>query len=154
MTARTAGYAILIALTGGLVAGCANNGDLSTAAITAENTAAAAPKVDPMCVTLAHQIETLRQDGAVEKLEKASTGKGAQVKVKRELLAKQAELNKANADYQTRCTPQLLRSQQSAQAVPQGAAAQAAPIAAAPSSATVKTQLQQQTSDAAVKQTQ
>jgi hypothetical protein len=61
------------------------------------------PKVDPACVTLASQIDTLRKDGAADRVAEASKGKGATVTVKRESLAKVAELNKANAEFQAKC---------------------------------------------------
>lgn len=73
-------------------------------------TAAATPRVsriDPACVTLAGQIETLRKDGSIERLEKVAAGKGDSVQVKRASVAKQAELNKANAEFQTKCGPRL-----------------------------------------------
>lgn len=120
-----------------LAAGCANDGStaLSTASV-APDKVAAAPRVDPACVTLASQIDTLRKEGAVERLEKAAAGKTASVQVKRTSLAKQAELNKANADFQTKCGPQMPKAQ-TAQAAPAaalaaapGAAAQVAPVAA------------------------
>lgn len=134
MKSRTIGMAAL-ALTGVLAGGCAQNGSpLQTASVAPDKMAATAqPKVDPACASLASQIDTLRKEGAVERLEKAATGKTASVQVKRASLVKQAELNKANADFQTRCGPQLLRPQ-SAQAAP--AAAQVAPIATAASATT------------------
>lgn len=61
------------------------------------------PKVDPACVSLASQIDALRREGVAERVEAASKGKGATVAVKRESLAKVAELNKANAAFQARC---------------------------------------------------
>lgn len=63
--------------------------------------------MDPTCVALANQIDILRKEGNIEKLEQAATGKGASVKVKREALAKQAELNRVNADFQGRCGPKM-----------------------------------------------
>lgn len=116
-----------------LVAGCANDGGtaLSTASVAPEKVALA-PRVDPACVTLASHIDTLHKEGTVDRLEKAAAGKTASVQVKRTALAKQAELNKANADYQAKCGPQLPAAQ-TAQAAP--ASAQVAPIAAAATSA-------------------
>jgi hypothetical protein len=61
------------------------------------------PKVDPACVTLASQIDTLRKDGVAERLEQAAKGKGETVSVKRASLTKIAELNKANAEFQAKC---------------------------------------------------
>ncbi len=108
--------------------GCSNNAGptLATASVAPEKVAA--QKVDPACVSLASQIDTLRNEGAVERLEKASTGKTARVQVKRASLVKQAELNKANADFQMKCGPQIPKAQ-TAQATP-APAAQVAPIAA------------------------
>ena len=68
---------------------------------------ATALKTDPMCVSLANQISTLKGDGTIDRLEKAAAGKSAKVQVKREALQKQAELNKANADFQVRCGPTI-----------------------------------------------
>jgi hypothetical protein len=104
----------------------------ASVAPTAEQTAAATPqrtsRIDPACVTLAGQIDTLRKEGTIERLEKVATGKGDNVQVKRTALAKQTELNKANAEFQTKCGPRI----------PQQAAAPASPtlpsaaVAAAP----------------------
>ena len=139
MTLRfTTSFAAAI-LAGALGAGCANDGNLSTAGISPEKAAMQqAAKVDPACVSLAGQIDSLRKEGAVERLEKASEGKGASVQVKRASLVKQAELNKANADFQMKCGPKIpaAQSAQTAPATPtataaNAAAAQVAPIAAA-----------------------
>lgn len=104
--------------------GCAVDGagnPLTTSAVIAPEKMAAA-KIDPACATLTSQIDTLRKEGAVERLEKAAEGKGQSVQVKRASLAKQAELNKANADFQAKCGPQMPKAQ-SAQAAPAAAAA-------------------------------
>lgn len=108
--------------------GCAQGANsLSTASVATGNdkVATAAGKVDPACVTLASQIETLRNEGTIDKLEKASSGKSANVQIKRAALAKQAELNKANADFQTRCGPSIPKAQTAA-ATPVPAAATSA----------------------------
>ena len=102
--------------------GCALDGagnPLTTSAVVAPEKTAAA-KIDPACATLTSQIETLRKEGAVERLEKAAEGKGQSVQVKRASLAKQAELNKANADFQAKCSTQMPKAQ-SAQAAPAAA---------------------------------
>jgi len=84
-----------------LVGACSSDGILggpqTTSAIPEK------PKVDPACVTLASQIDALRREGVAERVEKAAKGKGSTVAVKRESLAKVAELNKANASFQARC---------------------------------------------------
>jgi hypothetical protein len=142
---NTRSFATSLALTcAAFASGCADgNNFLQTASVAAPAAAkvAMAPKADPACVSLASQIDTLRKEGGVERLEKAATGKGANVQVKRATLAKQVELNKANADFQTKCGP-AIPVQQSAQAAPQAApaaaqtaAAQAATKAAAPAAA-------------------
>jgi hypothetical protein len=143
MTSRFATTYAAAAVAGLLGAGCANDGNLSTAGISPEKTAAQqAAKVDPACVTLASQIDTLRKEGAVERLEKAAEGKGSNVQVKRTSLAKQAELNKANADFQMKCGPKIpAQTAQAAPAAPAAtaAAAQVAPVAASNTQAATAT---------------
>ncbi|MEQ1717512.1 MAG: hypothetical protein ABL907_16305 [Hyphomicrobium sp.] len=119
MTLRTIGLAALTAAAGLLAAGCANDGTLQTAAISTTKQAdmRSASTVDPACVALSNQIEILRKDDKVGGLEKAATGKSASVKVKRDALAKQAELNRVNADFQTKCGPKMPAAQ-AAQAAP------------------------------------
>ena len=117
----------------GAACGCANSGlDLSTASVATDKSATAL-KTDPMCVSLANQISTLKGDGTIDRLEKAAAGKSAKVQVKREALQKQAELNKANADFQVRCGPTIPK-QVATQATP-AASVQAAnaPAASKPS---------------------
>lgn len=127
-----------------LAAGCSADGNtaLSTASVTPEKTTVAA-KVDPACVALSSQIDTLRNEGSVDRLAKAAEGKSSNVQVKRASLAKQAELNKAYADFQTRCGPKIPAAQ-TAQVAPQPAAhtaaAQAAPQAATTAAAAPKNQ--------------
>lgn len=95
-------------------------GNLSTASVNSD-AAAVAQKTDPVCVSLAGQITTLKSDGSIEKLEKAAAGKGSKVEIKRATLQKQAELNRANTDYQMRCgqqTPRQVAMQQAPAAAP------------------------------------
>jgi hypothetical protein len=89
-----------------------------------------ASRVDPACLALANQIDTLRKDGSIERLEKVAAGKGDNVQVKRASVAKQAELNKANAEFQTKCGPKLPQ-QAVAPAVPATPAVGPAPVTAA-----------------------
>lgn len=120
--------------------GCAVDGagnPLTTSAVLAPEKTAAA-KIDPACATLTSQIETLRKEGAVERLEKAAEGKGQSVQVKRASLAKQAELNKANADFQAKCGPQIPKAQ-SAQAAPAAATTPAAQKTASSASSAAPT---------------
>jgi hypothetical protein len=85
------------------VAGCADGstGVLSTASVTPTATA---PKTEAACAALNARINTLRQEGVAAQVEKASTGSGKSVSIKRESLAKMAELDKANAEFQAKCS--------------------------------------------------
>jgi hypothetical protein len=115
------------------LAGCASDGSgfLSTASI-AEQKSATAAKSDPACVTLAAQIETVRKEGAVDGLEKAAAGKTATVQVKRASLAKQAELNRLNTEFQAKCSSLKPTTAQAPTAAQQTASAAPKPEAAAP----------------------
>jgi hypothetical protein len=62
------------------------------------------PKIDPACASLQAKIDTLRRDGVTERVEKASVGKTPNVSVKRASLAQMAELDKANAEFQAKCS--------------------------------------------------
>jgi hypothetical protein len=114
--------------------GCSADGNtaLSTASVAADKTAQA-QKVDPACVALSSQIDSLRNEGAVERLEKAAAGKSSSVQVKRSSLATQAELNKAYADFQAKCGPKIPAAQTAQAATP--TAAQVAPVTAAANTA-------------------
>ncbi|MDX2201387.1 MAG: hypothetical protein NW223_01430 [Hyphomicrobiaceae bacterium] len=91
------------------LAGCAsdgNNGFFTTGALGTgtETTAAAAPpapKVDPQCVALISRIETLRKEGITEKIEKAAAKK---YKMTAADASKADQLNKANVEFQARCS--------------------------------------------------
>lgn len=76
-----------------LVSGCAQDGTMTTGSLNA------AP--DPACVTLATQIKTLQDQGVPEKVAKAAKKKH---KLNSSDLAKAAELNKANAAFQAKCS--------------------------------------------------
>ncbi|MCC7250884.1 hypothetical protein [Hyphomicrobium sp.] len=116
------------ALSALLLAGCSSSGGLfsgnplttqsiSTSPTGTATTTAAAPKIDPACYALAQRIETLRADGLTERLEKASVGKSSTVQVKRTSLAQAADLDKANAEFQARCSTLGPRTAQGAPAV-------------------------------------
>ena len=92
-----------------LVAGCSSDGgmlgsSLTTSSVDPAKAAAVVAKPDPACIALTAKIDALRKDGVTERVEKASTGKTTNVSVKRESLAKMSELDKANSDYQTKCS--------------------------------------------------
>jgi hypothetical protein len=99
---RAAAAAIL--LSGTLVAGCAGDGSdgfLTTGAIGGTEQVAEAPKVDPACIALTSRIEGLRREGIADKIEKASAKK---YKMTQADLSKADQLNKANAEFQQRCS--------------------------------------------------
>ncbi len=134
MTAlRHSAYLMTAILMSGLVAGCASDGGpITTNSLAPQETAAvAAPKPDPVCVQLTSQIDTLRKEGTVARLEAAASGKSASVPVLRTALKKQMELNKANADFQAKCAKVPSGTPQTAQAPAVPASAVVA--AAAPS---------------------
>jgi hypothetical protein len=87
-----------------IASGCANDGSLSglnTSSIDSGSTTTAS-KQDPACLTLAAQIEALNRDGTADKVSKAAAKK---YKLKTEDLAKADELNKANTEFQAKCSP-------------------------------------------------
>jgi hypothetical protein len=124
MRIRTfAGMALLAAAA--FAGGCANDGDflggsLTTASI--EPAAKAQPVVDPQCVALMSKIDTLRKEGTPERIEKVAAGKSKTAVVKRDALQRITELDKANAEFQSRCST-LTSSQRAAAAAPPGPAA-------------------------------
>lgn len=135
MFTSSRGTTALFVLAAALLAGCAGDGGPAigtTASITEP------AKVDPACVSLAAQIDQLSKEGTPDRLAQASSGKTATVPVKREALAKQAQLNKANADFRTRCSTITPKPQQQAAVTPAsgaGVGSAAAVVAAAPPAA-------------------
>lgn len=117
----------LAALTGA----CANGGDPFTTASVTEPKTTAVASADPTCLALSNQIANLRGEGSVERLEKAAEGKSTSVKVKRTALAKQAELNRVYAEFQSKCGPKLPQATT--------ASAPAQPVATQTASATAPT---------------
>lgn len=106
-----AGLLALTALTG-----CAENGGILTTQSNPEPPKKVA--FDPRCVTLTSQIEALRADGTVTRVENAADGKTRTVVIKRAALAKVAELNKAQAEYQRLCSKSGLPGATTATSVP------------------------------------
>jgi hypothetical protein len=99
-------HAIAIVLLSVAAAGCAQNGtlltgDLDTASIDQQAAAQPTAKANPLCLTLASQIEALNKDGIPEKVAKAAAKK---YRLKNSDLTKADELNKANAEFQTKCS--------------------------------------------------
>ncbi|HRK18214.1 MAG TPA: hypothetical protein PK970_04595 [Hyphomicrobiaceae bacterium] len=87
------------------LAGCAADGGfMETGSITpAAQPAVKTASIDPQCATLAQQIEQIKTEGTVGRLEKVAEGKSATAVVKRNALQQQAQLNKANAEYIAKC---------------------------------------------------
>jgi len=83
---------------------CANDTVFGGAALEPTAALPAKPAVDPACPVLASRIDALRRDGVAERVEAVSKGKGASVKVKRTSLAQMTELDKANAEFQAKCS--------------------------------------------------
>lgn len=117
------------------LAGCSSTGDLfgsggndvTTSSLSQQ---AQAPKVDPACNGLAQEIDGLRREGVAEKIEKAAAKK---YKMTQADLTKASRLNKANADYQDKCST-LPRTAAATPTAPSPAAQAVAPAvkAAAP----------------------
>lgn len=103
MTAHSA-HAIAFVLVSLVAGGCAENGTLLTGSLNPSVVDPAAQQVaqaNPVCVTLASQIEALNKDGVAEKVSKAAAKK---YKLKHADLAKVDELNKANTEFQAKCS--------------------------------------------------
>ena len=132
MTARNSFMSPALILAALVAGGCASDGSgLTTSAVMPEKMSnSSAAKIDPACATLASQIETLHKEGTVDRFEKAAAGKSDIVRVKRSAIAKQAELNKANAEFQAKCGPQVPKAQTAQAAAPSAAPAAAAAVAA------------------------
>jgi hypothetical protein len=134
-SATTAAVAVCL-----LVAGCAQDGTLSTnglntSSIEQKKAAEQAEKNNAECMTIASQIETLHRDGAAAKVTKAASKK---YKMKAADLAKADELNKANAEFQGKCSNYPPPTIAAAPEATPGSAA-ATPAAAAPAGAQVAT---------------
>jgi hypothetical protein len=129
------------------LAGCASDGSLalSTGSI-GESANAAESKIDPVCVTLMARIDQLRKEGTPERLAKIATGKTKTANVKREALARMTELDKANAEFQQKCSTLATPAPAKPTASPKAAAgtasqpdAKKAAAAAKPSNTAAKT---------------
>jgi hypothetical protein len=102
MTARS--NLIYAATMACMLAGCANDGSLSTGLNTGSvnpATAQAAKSQEALCLTLASQIEALNTEGVSDKVSKAAAKK---YKLKATDLTKADELNKANTEFQGKCS--------------------------------------------------
>jgi hypothetical protein len=87
-------------LIGGMaLAGCANDGLLGSNFST--GSVPETPRVDPACVMLTAQIDTLRKEGIADKVEKAAAKR---YKMMVADFVKADQLNKANAEFQLKCS--------------------------------------------------
>ena len=89
-----------------LLAACANDGQLMLGngplfGATTTASIPARPRIDPVCATLSSQIELLHQEGIAAKVEKAAAKKHRMTAAD---LNKAAQLNKANAEFQSKCS--------------------------------------------------
>ncbi len=87
-------------------AGCADNQSLlgsNSSNLTTSAVTPVAAKVDPACSGLASQIDGLRREGFADKVDKA-TQKKAKVTLTAAETAKVDQLNKANFEFQTKCS--------------------------------------------------
>ncbi len=126
-TVRRTSFGLAIALAA-LAGGCANDSSsiFSTGSIAQPAAVATPAKPDPVCVTLSSQIDALRKDGTVDRLEKAADGKTTAVTVQRAALGKQVQLNKLNADFISKCGHAIPNTTTTAAATPVAAAAKTA----------------------------
>jgi hypothetical protein len=102
-TLRVPALAIFVSI---VLAGCSGTDNLfntssSSDVTTSSLTQNQAQKVDPACGSLALEIDTLRREGVADKIEKAAAKK---YKMTPADLGKANQLNKANADFQAKCS--------------------------------------------------
>lgn len=87
-----------------MLAGCATDPEsgITTASVKKPKPQRVAT-VDPTCTALTAMINSARQEGTPERVRTVAKGKGRMVTIKRSSLAKVAELDKLNAEYQMKC---------------------------------------------------
>jgi hypothetical protein len=112
----SASAALLIGAT--LLGGCSGGlGDMfgSSAGLTSTASIPEVAKVDPACATLVSQIDGLKNDGVADKVAKAAAKK---YKMTAADLTKADQLNKANGDFQAKCSVGPKPSQSAAVSAP------------------------------------
>lgn len=91
-----------------VLGGCASDGSslLTTGSLAMNDTqVASSERISPECMNLMATIQELRKEGTPERVEKISTtGKSSTVNIKRAALTKLTELDKANAEFQMKCS--------------------------------------------------
>lgn len=117
------------------LAGCANGSGPNL--LTTSSVANPKPEkmaVNPVCTTLTAKINAARQEGTPARVHAIATGKTRTVSIKRASLAKVAELDKLNAEFQMKCSKypgnQTAAATQIATPATQKIAQPATPIAA------------------------
>jgi hypothetical protein len=120
-----------------MLAGCAGGmgTGLTTSSVTPQAKVAAKPAVDPSCVALSSQIQSVRQEGTPARVQAVSSGKTKMVSIKRTSLAKVAELDRLNSEFQMKCSKYPSLQTAAAPAAPTTARV-AVPTVAAPTVAT------------------
>jgi len=95
-----AGLTVAMAL-----AGCANDPNLSLVTSSVAKPKPVKVAVDPTCTALTTMINSVRQEGTPARVRAVATSnsKTRMVNIKRASLAKIAELDKLNAEYQMKC---------------------------------------------------
>lgn len=120
--------------------GCAADGTslLTTGSLGGNDAKVAeSDRISPECMKLMAKIQELRQEGTPDRVEKISNGKGATVNIKRSALAKLTELDKANTEFQMKCSK---LAPTTAAATPEKPASTAAATTAAPAKPATDTQ--------------
>jgi hypothetical protein len=124
-----------------LLAGCADNASVFGGGNNLTTASVVEPaRTDPACVSLASQIEGLKREGVADRIAQASVKK---YKMTTADLAKADQLNKANTEFQFKCSTVKPAGMQSAAVAPAQtqtpgtAAARLAPAVAAKPAAPV-----------------
>lgn len=86
------------------LAGCSNSSPSLTTASVVPQQRVAAPAVNPACRTLSSQIAAARQEGTPGRVHAVATGKTKTAIVKRASIAKAAELDRLNQEFQSKCS--------------------------------------------------
>jgi len=103
MLSRHLSFAVILA-SASFIVGCANDADLGGNLATSsvgKGAGLQTVQTDPACVSLATEIDTLRKDGIADKIEKAAAKKHKMTTAE---LVKADQLNKANAQFQAKCS--------------------------------------------------
>ena len=126
-----------------IVSACSHDGGLTTASLSQPTTKIA----EPGCTQLVAKIEAVRQEGTPAKVYAVANGKTRSATIKRAALAKAAELDQLNQEFQSKCSK--IPRQQTASApaaqptLPHTTSPQVAPTQSAISTSAIPTQAQQ-----------